>query len=329
MVKAKVFIFEKVFDGFPKPDDLRLAEEELPPLKNGQILVEAVYLSVDPYMRAYASTLPLGKPMIGLQVGKIIDSKHPKYPVDEHVVGNFGWRSHTIWNGLDYVGNPPRLVPKLGDLPLSVALGPGGMVGVTAYFGFLELCNPKEGETVVVSGAAGAVGCIVGQIAKIKGCRAIGIAGSNEKGKWLTEELGFDGFINYKNEDIHSALTKLAPNGVDCYFDNVGGEISSTVLRHMNLFGRVSCCGAITDYNKKEKVTSVYMDVVGKQLVMEGFLVGRWLERWNEAVLQNIKWMKEGKLKYRETVTEGFENLFTAFVEMMQGKNTGKALVKV
>lgn len=203
----------------------------------------------------------------------------------------------------------------------------------TAYFGFLEICEPKIGETVVVSGAAGAVGSLVGQIAKIKGCTVIGIAGSDDKCEWLKTDLGFDHVINYKKEDIAKSLHAAAPNGVDCYFDNVGGEMSSTVLSQMNLFGRISCCGSISSYNfdsnDRPKVTVIQNSVVFKQLKMEGFIVSRWNNRWMEGIRQMLKWIKDGKIKFNETFTEGFENIPTAFIEMLQGKNVGKAVVKV
>lgn len=328
MVKARKYILEKIFDGVPKRDDLKLVEEELPPLKDGEFLAEAVYLSVDPYMRSYAPNLPLKSTFIGLQVAKITESKHPKYVVGQHVVGDFGWRTHTISKG---EGNVKLLLDFQG-LPLSLGVGVLGMPGNSAYFGFLEICKPKAGETVVVSGAAGAVGSHVGQIAKIKGCKVIGIAGSEEKGKWLTKELGFDHFINYKTENIEEALKKAAPNGVDCYFDNVGGELSSTVIYQMNEFGRVSICGAIAGYNEKEvlKVTAINMPVLFQQIKIEGFIIwNRWNDVWDEGIKQNLHWIKEGKLKYYETVTNGFENMFDAFVDMLKGGNTGKAVVKV
>ncbi|XP_056636317.1 prostaglandin reductase 1-like [Diorhabda sublineata] len=334
MVRAKIYILDRHFDGWPKDGDLKLIEEDLPPLKNGEFLAEAVYLSVDPYMRAYEPGLKIGQTFIGSQVAKIIDSKNPKYPVGEHVIGQFGWRTHTISSG-DVQGTvgrgtAPRFVSKkLKNLPLSLALGVAGMTGNTAYFGFLEICKPKPGEIVVVSGAAGGVGNQVGQIAKIKGCTVIGIAGSDEKGKWLTEELGFDHFINYKTDDIAEILKKLAPNGVDCYFDNVGGKISSIVISQMNVFGRVSICGTISGYNEKSEAPFIGMHIFDKQIRIEGFLVTRWVERWNEGIEQNIEWIKDGKLKYRETITEGFENMFKAFVEMLKGVNVGKAIVKM
>ncbi|XP_056637016.1 prostaglandin reductase 1-like [Diorhabda sublineata] len=334
MVKAKLFVLDKHFDGWPKESDLKIVEEELPPLKNGEFLAEAVYLSVDPYMRAYEPSLSPGQTFIGTQIAKIIDSKNPKYPVGEHVIGQFGWRTHTISTGeirgTVGRGTAPQLVSKkLKNLPLSLALGAAGMTGNSAYFGFLEICHPKAGETVVVSGAAGGVGNQVGQIAKIKGCKVIGIAGSDDKGKWLTDELGFDHFINYKTDNVAEALKKFAPNGVDCYFDNVGGEISTIVISQMNDFGRVSKCGSISGYNEAAKNSSIDMFIIGKQLRIEGFLVTRWIERWHEGIEQNIEWLKEGKLKYRETVTEGFGNMFKAFVEMLKGVNVGKAIVKV
>ncbi|KAJ8925535.1 hypothetical protein NQ315_009374 [Exocentrus adspersus] len=279
-------------------------------------------------MRAYAPSLKLGEVFIGVQVAKIIESKHPKFPVGQLVTCHFGWRTHTISDGSPIRGVPPMLVPDLGDLPSSLALGIFGRPGNSAYFGFLELCNPKVGETVVVSGAAGAVGSHVGQIGKIKGCKVIGIAGSDEKGNWLKKDLKFDDFINYKTEDLDKRLTELCPEGVDCYFDNVGGETSSIVLSHMNLFGRISVCGSISGYNELVKATPVQRYVVPKQLRMEGFVINRWMDRWPEAIQQNLKWVNEGKLKYRETVTEGFENMFTAFVEMLKGSNFGKAIVK-
>jgi prostaglandin reductase 1 len=204
------------------------------------------------------------------------------------------------------------------------------MPGNTAYFGFLEICQPKEGETVVVSTAAGAVGSLVGQIAKIKGCRVVGITGSDEKCKWLTNDLGFDAAINYKTADLKKELKAAAPKGIDCYFDNVGGEISQNVIEQMNLSGRISVCGAITGYNGQEvQVNAPQKNFVFKQLKMEGFIVHRWANRWMEGVNQMLQWIKDGKIKFQETVTEGFENMPQAFMEMLNGKNTGKAVVKV
>lgn len=187
--------------------------------------------------------------MIGGQVAKIIESKHAKYPVGSYVVGSFGWRTHTVYNPDVKTDSPSYLLPELGNLPVSLGVGILGMPGNTAYFGFLELCQPKAGETVVVTGAAGAVGSVVGQIAKAKGCYVIGFAGSDDKCDWIKNELGFDVAINYKKGDMKAALKAAAPKGVDCYFDNVGGELSSIIINQMNLFGRISVCGSISSYN--------------------------------------------------------------------------------
>ncbi|XP_060524423.1 prostaglandin reductase 1-like [Cylas formicarius] len=329
MVRAKHFVYKKHFDGFPKDGDLVLEEEELPAIKDGEFLAEAVYLSVDPYMRKYAPWQPLNKTFYGRQIAVIKDSKNSKFPKGQHVLASFGWRSHTISDGVSKDPFPIKILPDYGGLPLSLGLGVLGHTGHTAYIGFLEISQPKVGETVVVSGAAGAVGSIVGQIAKIKGCKVIGIAGSDKKGKWLTEELKFDRFINYKTQDVKTTLQEFAPEGVDYYFDNVGGEISSTVIYQLNPHGRVSACGSISEYNDGgQKVTPIYFPLVAKELKIEGFQSRSWYHRWDEAVAQNLKWIQEGKLKYNETVTEGFENMFVAFTDMLRGGNIGKAIVK-
>ncbi|KAJ8923379.1 hypothetical protein NQ315_001937 [Exocentrus adspersus] len=285
-------------------------------------------------MRAHASKLQPGSTFLGSQVARIIESKNPKYSPGQYVVGEFGWRTHTVSTGERLPNGFPGawIIPDFPkDLPLSLALGILGMPGNTAYFGLLEICQPKPGETLIVTGAAGAVGSVVGQIGKIKGCHVIGVAGSEEKGKWLVDELGFDHFINYKTDDITKKIKEYAPNGIDCYFDNVGGEITSMILCHMNHFGRIAVCGGISGYNEKDipKVTMIQYPVVINELKMEGFIVHRWLDRWFEGIEQNMKWIQEGKLKYRETVTEGFENMFKAFTDMLRGGNTGKAIVKL
>lgn len=323
MVVAKAFIFEKQFDGFPQETDLKLVEEELPDIKDGEFLAEAVYLSVDPYMRAYAPRQPLGNTYIGGQIAKIIESKNPKFPVGKYVVAYYGWRTHTISDGKRIPGwSIPMVLPDFGDLPISLALGVLGMPGNTAYFGVTDILQPESGQTVIVTGAAGAVGSHVGQIAKLKGCKVIGVAGSEEKGKWLVDELGFDHFINYKTDDISKVLQEIAPQGVDRYFDNVEGEISSTIINlHMKNFGRIAVCGCISGYNEKSLpiAAPVQPGMVGHQLKMQGLHSSRWEDRWMEGILQNKKWIEEGKLKYRETVTEGFENMFNGFTDMLRG----------
>ncbi|KAK7872299.1 hypothetical protein R5R35_002756 [Gryllus longicercus] len=339
MVRAKKFILVRHFDGEPKPTDFKLVTEELPALKDGEVLAEAEFLSVDPYMRVYVLRGPAGGTMIGTQVARVLESKSPEWKAGDRLVGNFGWRSHTVFNPSALAAGDPasrvQKLPDLGGLSPSLGLGVLGMPGNTAYFGFLEICQPKEGETVVVSGAAGAVGSLVGQIAKIKGCRVVGFAGSDDKVKWLKEKLGFDGAFNYKTKNINEALKEGAPKGVDCYFDNVGGDLSAAVLNHMNHRGRISVCGSISAYNDDlvnssnyPKAAVVQPALVFKELLMEGFLVWRWGDRWMEGIQQNLEWIKAGKLKFEETITEGFDNMPAAFIGMLKGENTGKAVVK-
>ncbi|XP_074028309.1 prostaglandin reductase 1, partial [Leptinotarsa decemlineata] len=264
---------------------------------------------------------------------RIIETKNSKFPLGKYVVGGFGWRTHTISNGKgdsqSFLSQDPYLVEDCEDFSLSSILGVLGPSGFSAYHGFLEICTPEKGETVVVSAAAGSVGSLVGQIAKIKGCTVIGIAGSVEKGNWLLNELGFDGFINYKTEDIHEKLSKLAPRGVDCYFDNVGGNISSIVLRHMNDSGRISVCGLISEYNEEEKKGGYnQFTILSKQLRIKGFLCEKWYGR-TDGRDQLIQWLKEGIIKYQETKTKGFDKMFAAFVDILNGRNCGKAIVEV
>lgn len=267
---------------------------------------------------------------------RIIESKNSAFPKDAIIYGTLGWRTHTVFNPnvtQDPFSIPAYILPSFGDLPVSLGLGTLGMPGNTAQFGLLELIQPKSGDIVVVSGGAGAVGNLVGQIAKAKGCKVIGIAGSDEKCNWLTNDLGFDHAINYKTESVNDALKKYAPQGIDCYFDNVGGEISSTVINQMRDFGRIAVCGSISSYNlpygQWPKAAIIQPTMVFKQLKMEGFLVQRFWSKWFDGIVQSKRWIDEGKLKYRETITEGFENMPQAFIDMLQGKNFGKAVVKV
>lgn len=336
MVKARKYVVKKYFEGEPKRDDFEIVEYELlTQLKDGEILVKSEWISVDPYLRAYnhRSTVPYDQ--FSYQVAEVLQSKSPEYPVGCKVVSHKGWCTHAILDTKPS-GDPTQRIYKLPDLHgLSPSLGVGaiGMPGVTAYFGFLEICKPKAGETVVVTGAAGAVGSLVGQIAKIKGCKVIGFAGSDDKVQWLEKELGFDKAFNYKTVDANAALKEAAPQGVDCYFDNVGGELSSIIMGQMNQFGRVSVCGSISAYNadptKIPKATILQPSLVFKQLKVEGFMVWRWADRWTEALVQLIQWIKSGKIQAREHKTEGFDKIFDAFIGMLAGENSGKAVVKV
>uniref|UniRef100_A0A1Y1MN81 Prostaglandin reductase 1 n=2 Tax=Photinus pyralis TaxID=7054 RepID=A0A1Y1MN81_PHOPY len=337
MVKAKKFVLVNGFNNMPKEEDFKLVEEDLLGPQEGEFLAEALYLSVDPYMRAYAHQLKEGKTMIGVQVARILESNNKEFPVGKYVVGNFGWSTHTISNGLrsttqSEVDHYPYVLPDIGQLPPSLGLGVLGLTGNTAYFGFTEICKPRAGETVVVTTAAGAVGSHVGQIAKIKGCRVIGITGSDEKCLWL-KSIGFDAAINYKNANWINALSEATPRGIDCYFDNVGGEISSTIIQRMCTDGRVAVCGSISSYNcdvrQLPKATMIQPWIVFHQLEIKGFVSNNWSRRWMEGIKENLKWVQEGRLRYKETITDGFENMPKAFIGLLKGENIGKAIVKV
>lgn len=331
MVLCKKWTLAKPFIGKVTPDNFKLVKEDIPEkLNDGELLCEAVYLTVDPYMRVGAETgNAVGNTLFGEQIAKVIVSKNAKYPVGSIVRMHAGWRTHTLVKDAE---KEISRSAEMGDLPLSLMLGAMGMPGMTAYFGFLELCQPKAGETVVVSGAAGAVGSLVGQIAKIKGCKVIGFAGTEEKCKWIKEELGFDFAYNYKKTDVDTALKEAAPDkSVDCYFDNVGGMFTVKVLTHMKTFGRVSICGSISNYNDTSVPTGPlpFFSILKSQLRVEGFIVSRWYSRWEEGETAMRQWIKEGKIKYKEHVTEGFEKMPDAFMGLFEGRNTGKAIIKM
>ncbi|NXF97991.1 PTGR1 reductase, partial [Eubucco bourcierii] len=329
MVTAKVWALKKHFEGLPKTGDFVLKMIELPKLKEGELLLESVFLSIDPYMRLYSQKdMKEGDIMPGTQVARTVESKNPAFTVGTFVVANSGWRTHFISDGKGLQLLPPTW-PE--SLPRSLALGAVGMPGLTAYFGLLEVCKMKPGETVLVNAAAGAVGSLVGQIAKILDCKVVGCAGSDPKVAYL-KKLGFDEAFNYKTAtSLDEALSKASPDGYDCFFDNVGGEFSSVAINHMKKYGRIAVCGAISQYNDSVPQKGPYIQVpmILKELQMEGFIVYRWDNRKEEDLKVLLKWIVEGKLKYHEQVTEGFENMPAAFIGMLKGENLGKAVVKV
>jgi prostaglandin reductase 1 len=273
---------------------------------------------------------------VGGQVAKVLKSRNPEFPEGTKIYGFFGWRDLTIYKPDPKGPRDYRTIHKLPDmkgLPESYALGCIGMPGNTAYFGLLEICQPKAGDTLVVSAAAGAVGSIVGQIGKIKGCKVIGFAGSDDKVKWL-KDLGFDVAINYKKmTDLDAVFKEHAPNGINCYFDNVGGEYVYHTVRNMSPKGRIAQCGSISEYNSDRSVIPQvpfdYPTLRLRGVRLEGFQVIQWSDRWFEGLHQIRDWIVEGKIKVQETVTEGFENMPQAFIELLQGKNTGKQVIKV
>lgn len=318
----------------PQESDFNLVEMPVPLPGENEFMVRIIYLSVDPYMRgrmrdakSYAEPVKLGELMVGGAVGKVVLSNHPDFAEGDIVEGFFGWQQYARSNGQGVRKIDPTLAP------ISTAVGVLGMPGLTAYFGLLDICNPQPGETLVVSGAAGAVGSFVGQIGKIKGCRVVGIAGTDDKVDYLVNELGFDAAFNYKTSDNYVAkLKELCPNGIDCYFDNVGGAITDAVFILMNTRARISICGQISQYNleKPEMGPRILLTLLlQKQARAEGFLVFQFAERYPEGLQQMAEWIKEGKLKYTETIEQGIGNAPRAFISMLQGKNTGKQLVQL
>ncbi|XP_050560687.1 prostaglandin reductase 1-like isoform X2 [Spodoptera frugiperda] len=332
MVRARKYVVVNEFKGWPKREDFQIEEHELPPLKDGEILVKTQWLSVDPYMRAHSSKERYDQ--FGYNIAVVIETKAADYPVGTKVVSHKGWCDYCILDTNKVYEDTGKIykLPTMKGLPDSLAVGAVGMPGATAYFGFLEHCRPKPGETVVVTGAAGAVGSLVGQIAKIKGCKVIGFAGSDEKVKWL-ESIGFDKAINYKTADTAAALRAAAPQGVDCYYDNVGGELSSTILYQMNQYGRVVVIGFISSYNEDSKnltkVTPLQPAILFHRLSIRGYVVWESLDKFPEAFEQITKWIQSGKIVAKEHVTEGFENLFDALIGVLRGDNIGKAVVKI
>lgn len=319
--------------GMPKLTDFKLVEAPIPEIGGGEILVKTLFLSVDPYMRgrmnegaSYARGLEIGEVMTGGTVGEVIESNDPMIQVGDIVQSQMGWQAYGKTIGTEVRKIDPELAP------ISTALGVLGMPGLTAYFGLLEVGKPKKDETVVISGAAGAVGSLVGQIAKLKGCRAIGIAGSSEKVAYVVDDLGFDGAFNYKKvDDYGSELKRQCSDGIDVYFDNVGGVISDAVFSHMNVFGRISVCGQISQYNLSvhEQGPRIMWHFIVQRLTMRGFLVFDFAEHYGKALKEMAGWVTSGKLKYREDVWEGLENAPEAFIDMLQGGNVGKRLVKI
>lgn len=329
MVQAKTWILTKHFEGFPKDSNFELKVEELHEPKDGEVLLEAVFLSVDPYMRPFSRVrMQEGEVMIGTQVAKVIQSKNPAFPVGSHVVGRCGWRSHTVCDGTDLI---PIMPDWPQDVSLSLALGTIGMPGLTALYGIEEVLGLQKGETLLVNAAAGAVGSVVGQIAKIKGCKVVGSAGSDAKVAFL-KELGFDEAFNYKTVgSLEEALKKASPDGYDCLFENVGGAFSTVALQQMKNFGRIAVCGSISVYNDTTPQTGPYphLTMIFKQLKMEGFMQSRWEHKHPESLKRLMGWLKEGKLQSREHVTKGFENMPAAFMGLLRGDNIGKAIVAV
>lgn len=317
--------------GFPKESDFELRETDLPEAEHGEVLIKLEYLSLDPYMRgrmnegkSYTPGLALGDVMTGEGVGVVVESRSSAYSAGDHVVARTGWQ--------EYATAHESAVRKVNPAvaPVSTSLGVLGMPGLTAFFGTLEVIDPKPGDTFVVSAASGAVGGIVGQIAKMSGCRVIGTAGSAEKISYIVNELGFDAAINYKSENVSERLAELCPAGIDGYFDNVGGETTDAVLENLATGARIAICGQIAQYNDVEQAMGPrnIRALLVAQAKMQGFLVYHFAQKHPTALQRLSEWVSEGRLKYKEDVVEGFEEMPKAFMGMLHGANFGKLMIK-
>lgn len=316
-----------------KESDFEFTSEPVPALKEGEFLIHNRYLSLDPTNRGWANevdtylpAVKLGDVMRGGAIGVVEESRNPNFKAGDHVSGLLGWQEYAVSDGTG-LGK----LPEIPGLPLTAHLGLFGHIGLTAYYGLLDVGQPKAGETLVVSAAAGAVGSLVGQIGKIVGCRVVGIAGSDEKCRWLTEDLGFDAAINYKKENVLEALKRECPNGIDVDFENVGGEILDSVLALINLGARISLCGMISQYNATEGMPGPYnlWMLIVKRARIEGFLVSDYVGRAAEAMTALGRWLMEGKIKYRVDVVEGLEEAPRAVNKLFDGSNQGKLVVKI
>jgi NADPH-dependent curcumin reductase CurA len=316
----------------PTVDNFHFVDAEAPRPNDREVLVRTLYISVDPYLRgrmregrSYIAPFEVGQVIESGGVGKVVESRDPRFQPGDTVTGMFGWRLYNVVKADGLMKVPP-------GVPITTALGVLGMPGLTAYFGLLDIGQPKQGETVVVSGAAGAVGTTVCQIAKIKGCRVVGIAGGDKKTRYLTEELGIDAGIDYKNPGgITAGLKKACPNGIDVYFDNVGGEVSDAVLPLLNHGARVIICGQISIYNldRQDVGPRPQPYLLVNSALMKGFIITDYAPRFSAGVTQLAQWLSTGKMKYAETVVEGFENTPQAFIGLFSGENLGKQIVKV
>ena len=317
--------------GWVSEDNFRIDTVPVPRAREGEVLVKNLWLSLDPYMRgrmnegkSYAAKQEIGEVMIGGTVGEVIESKNPRFAAGDKVLGMLGWQQYGLSDG--------KGLNKIdaSRVPMSAYLGVLGMPGVTAWVGLLDICQPKAGETVVVSAASGAVGSVVGQIAKIKGCRAVGIAGGKQKCDYVVNELGFDACVDYKAGTLNDDLKAAVPKGIDCYFENVGGEILDAALRRMNAFSRIAVCGLISQYNATEPYgVKTFQSILTNRIKVQGFIVSDRMELWAKALPELIGWVASGKIKYRETVAQGLENAPKAFIGLLKGENFGKQLVKL
>ena len=320
-------------DGALEDDDFDLVDERVPEPADGEALVRTLYLSLDPAIRVwmngidtYVPGIQVGDVMRAGGLGEVVQSRNAAYTEGDLVFGMMQWSEYCIARaGPDGMMTLPR------QEPITAFLSVLGVTGLTAYFGMLDVAQPKEGETVVVSGAAGAVGSVAGQIGKIIGCRVVGIAGGPEKCAWITDELGFDAWIDYKSEDVAARLRETCPDGIDVFFDNVGGEILDAVLGQINLHARIALCGAISQYDTAELSPGPrnFINLIPQRGRVEGFILLDYRDRFVDAILQLGQWVQEGRIRYAEDIVDGLENAPAAFRRLFTGENTGKLIVKV
>jgi NADPH-dependent curcumin reductase CurA len=331
MARNRQFVLASRPTGWVEESNFKLVETDIPKPAPGELLVRNLWLSLDPYMRgrmnavkSYTKFVEIGEVMVGGTVGEVIESHHPRFKPGDHVVGSLGWQLYAVSSGEGLMKVDPKLVP------LSAYLGVCGMPGATAWIGLLEHCAPKAGETVLVSAATGAVGSVVGQIARLQGCRAVGIAGGRRKCDYAVKELGFDACVDYKAGKLLDDLKAACPDGVDCYFENVGGEVMDTAFRLLNPFSRVALCGLISDYNTIEPHgVKMIRSLLTNRVKLQGFIVFDRQDLYLRAVSQLAKWVAQGRIKYHETVAEGLESAPKAFIGLLKGENLGKQLVKL
>jgi NADPH-dependent curcumin reductase CurA len=330
MAKNKQILLASRPTGAVTADNFRLVESELLPLAEGELRVRNHYLSLDPYMRgrmndskSYAAPQALNGVMIGGTVGEVIESRNETYTPGDHVVGMFGWQEYGTSNGAGL------MKIDTAHIPISAYLGAVGMPGVTGWYGLNKIIAPKAGETVVVSAASGAVGSVVGQLAKFHGCRVVGIAGGAEKCSYVQHDLGFDACIDYKSADLASALKEAAPSGIDGYFDNVGGATLDAVMLRASAFARIAVCGAIAGYDGEPLVMKYPTLILISRLKLQGFIVSEHMEIWPEALRELGALVASGTLKYRESVAPGLEAAPEAFIGLLKGRNFGKQVVKL
>jgi NADPH-dependent curcumin reductase CurA len=317
--------------GTPRPDDFEVSESPIPTPHPGEILCRTLYLSIDPYMRgrmnegrSYATSVELGQVMVGGTVSQVVESRHPGFASGDFVVGYDGWQAYAVSTG----ARVRKLDPA--QAPISTALGVLGMPGMTAYVGLLDIGQPAPGETVLVSAAAGAVGSVVGQIARIKGCRVVGIAGSKAKCDYAVSELGFDHCVDYRAQELLPALQAACPGGVDIYFDNVGGAALAAALKLINRNARIPLCGMIAQYNAIELPSGPnLLPVLVSRALIKGFIVSDHGDRLAAFLGDCTRWLREGRLKYREDVVDGLEAAPAALIGVLEGRNFGKMLVSV